>query len=81
MDKNIRPEQNVLFLRYYSKIMPPYDVVGSSHNGCSISAHYSLANNQSTPGVPADGENKFLVNLENWRGETKNAASPGLLNA
>jgi hypothetical protein len=37
-DKVLAKEQDVLFLRYYSKIRPPYDVVGSSHNGSSISA-------------------------------------------
>ncbi|MBN2576677.1 MAG: hypothetical protein JXP73_19080, partial [Deltaproteobacteria bacterium] len=56
----------------------PYDVVGSSHNGSSISAHYTV-NGQSTPGVPADGTNKFLANLENWRGDAS-TVSPGQLN-
>ena len=63
-DKVVSPEQDVLFLRYYSKIQPPYDVVGSSHNGAMISAHYFI-NGQATPGVPANGTNKFLANLEN----------------
>ena len=67
-----------MFLRYYAKFQPPYDVVGSSHNGSSISAHYEVGN-QSTPGVPADGTNKFLANLEDWRGDT-GTASPGDLN-
>ena len=77
-DKVVSPEQDVLFLRYYSKFMPPYDVVGSSHNGAGISAHY-FVDGQATPGIPADGTNKFLVNLENWRGDAS-TASPGLLN-
>jgi hypothetical protein len=77
-DKVLSPEQDVLFLRYYSKFQPPYDVVGSSHNGSSISAHY-FSNGQATPGVPANGTNKFLANLENWRGDTA-TPSPGLLN-
>ncbi|HMF39144.1 MAG TPA: hypothetical protein VKQ32_00555 [Polyangia bacterium] len=77
-DKLVSPELDVLFLRYYSKFMPPYDVVGSSHNGSSISAHYFIGN-QATPGVPADGTNKFLANLENWRGDTP-TPSPGDLN-
>ena len=68
----------MLFLRYYSKFQPPYDVVGSSHNGSSISAHYFI-NGQATPGVPADGTNKFLANLENWRGDAA-TPSPGDLN-
>lgn len=77
-DKVLSPERDVVFLRYYSKFQPPYDVVGSSHNGSSISAHYFI-NGQATPGVPADGTNKFLANLENWRGDTA-TPSPGLLN-
>lgn len=77
-DKVLTDEQDVLYLRYYSKFQPPYDVVGSSHNGSSISAHYFI-NGQATPGVPADGTNKFLANLENWRGDAT-TASPGLLN-
>jgi hypothetical protein len=35
--------------------------------------------NMATPGVPADGTNKFLANLENWRGEAA-TPSPGDLN-
>jgi len=77
-DKVISPERDVLFLRYYSMFQPPYDVVGSSHNGSSISAHY-FTNGQATPGVPADGTNKFLANLENWRGDAT-TLSPGDLN-
>lgn len=79
LDKDISPEQNIVFLRYYGKIMAPFDVVGSSHNGSGISAHYFGPNNQATPGVPADGTNKYLVNLEMWRGDTS-TPSPGDLN-
>lgn len=78
MDKRISPELDVIYLRYYSKFQAPYDVVGSSHNGSSISAHY-FEGNRATPGVRADGTNKFLVNLENWRGDTA-TPSPGRLN-
>jgi hypothetical protein len=77
-DKVLKAEQDVLYLRYYSKFMPPYDVVGSSHNGSSISAHYFI-NGMATPGVPADGKNKFLANLEDWRGDAA-TPSPGPLN-
>lgn len=77
-DKVLKNELDVLYLRYYSKFEPPYDVVGSSHNGSSISAHY-FVNGNATPGVPADGTNKFLVNLEDWRGEAA-TPSPGPLN-
>lgn len=78
VDKVLSQELDVLYLRYYSKFQPPYDVVGSSHNGSMISAHYFI-NGQATPGIPADGTNKFLVNLENWRGEVA-TPSPGHLN-
>jgi hypothetical protein len=77
-EKIVSPELDVLYLRYYSKFQPPYDVVGSSHNGSSISAHY-FVNGQATPGVPANGTNKFLANLENWRGDAA-TPSPGDLN-
>lgn len=77
-DKILTAELDVLFLRYYSKFEPPYDVVGSSHNGAMISAHY-FNSGMATPGVPADGTNKFLANLENWRGEASKT-SPGDLN-
>lgn len=76
--KILTEELDVLYLRYYSKFDTPFDVVGSSHNGASISAHY-FVNGQATPGVPADGTNKFLANLENWRGEAA-TPSPGPLN-
>jgi len=77
-DKLLTEQQDTLFLRYYGKFESPYDVVGSSHNGSSISAHY-FNGNMATPGVPADGKNKFLVNLENWRADEL-TASPGQLN-
>jgi hypothetical protein len=77
-DKLVSPELDVLYLRYYSKFQPPYDVIGSSHNGSSISAHYFI-NGMATPGVPADGKNKFLANLEDWRGDAA-TPSPGPLN-
>jgi hypothetical protein len=77
-DKILSDERDQLFLRYCSRFEAPYDVVGSSHNGAMISAHYFI-NGQATPGIPADGTNKFLVNLENWRGE-ESKPSPGDLN-
>jgi hypothetical protein len=77
-DKVLDEALDVLHLRYYSKFQPPYDVIGSSHNGASISAQY-FDGNDATPGVPANGTNKFLVNLENWRGDEM-TPSPGQLN-
>jgi hypothetical protein len=70
---------DVIHLRYYSKFQGPFDVIGSSHNGSTVSAHY-FVDGQASPGVPADGYNKFLVALENWRGEAA-TPSPGDLNA
>jgi len=78
VNKLISPEQDVLFFRYYARFQSPFDVIGSSHNGASISAHY-FDNNRATPGIPANGNNKFLVNLENWRGDSI-TPSPGHLN-
>jgi hypothetical protein len=72
-EKVVSPEQDVLFLRYYSKIQPPYDVAGSMHDGASIGAHYA------EPGVPANGTNKFLASLEN-SGMDPPTPSPGHLN-
>jgi hypothetical protein len=78
IDKIIKPERDMMFLRYYAKFMGPYDVVGSSHNGSSISAHY-FNGFMATPGVPANGTNKWLVNYEDWRGDVQ-TPSPGPLN-
>ena len=77
-EKLVNPEVDVLFLRYYSKIQPPYDVGGSMHDGASVSAHY-VVNGQATPGVPANGTNKFAANMENDRSDPARP-SPGFLN-
>jgi hypothetical protein len=77
--KRLQKEQDVLFLRYYSKFDTGFDVVGSSHNGATISAHYFINNWQATPGIKADGTNKFLVAYEHWRGDTS-TANPGVIN-
>jgi hypothetical protein len=76
--KWISPEPDAMFLRYYTKFDAPFDVVGSSHNGGMIASHY-FNGHDATPGIPADGTNKWLVTLENWRGEPE-TMSPGLLN-
>lgn len=78
VSKAVSPELDVLFLRYYSKFQPPFDVMGSSHNGSTISAHYFM-DGQATPGVPANGTNKFLASLENWRNDAE-TMPPGELN-
>jgi len=74
----VSPERDVLFLRFYSRYDATFDVVGSSHNGGGISAHY-FVNGMATPGVPANGTNKYLVEYEAWRGDTA-TANPGDLN-
>lgn len=74
--RRLKEEQDVLFLRYYTKFEKGFDQVGSSHNGASISSHY-FKNGAATAGQPADGTNKFLVNMENWRGEEKTTAPGG----
>jgi hypothetical protein len=71
--KYVNPTQDTLFLRYYGKLDRAFDAVGSSHNGSSISARYCC------PGVPADGQNKFLVSYEASRWETSEP-NPGKLN-
>jgi hypothetical protein len=78
LERAVSPEREILFLRYYSKFEPPYDITGSSHNGSFISSHY-FVNGQATPGVPADGTNKFLAGYEDWRGD-ESVPSPGPLN-
>lgn len=71
-------ELDVLFLRFYSRFDGSFDVVGSSHNGGGISAHY-FVDGMATPGIPADGTNKFLIEFECWRGEASEP-NPGNLN-
>ena len=71
--KTVSPGRDVLFLRYYSRYDTGFDVLGSSHNGSTMSSNYCC------PGVPADGYNKFLVSYEAGR-ETKAVANPGQLN-
>ena len=77
VDKELASEQDALFLRWYAKFEKGYFVRGGSvHNGGSISAHY-FVDGQSTPGIRADGRNKFLANYES---ENSTGASPGMLN-
>ena len=76
--KMIAPTQDVVYLRYYSKFETTFDITGSSHNGGDISAGYYVDGN-ATPGIPADGTNKYLISYEDWRGEVTDT-SPGLQN-
>lgn len=71
--KVVSPARDVLFLRFYARFDPGFNVAGSSHNGSTISAKYCC------PGVRADGFNKFLVSYEAWRDSTA-SPNPGRLN-
>jgi len=74
----VSPELDLLFLRFYSRFDTSFDVVGSSHNGGGISSHYFI-DGMATPGIRADGMNKFLIEYECWRGEAVEP-NPGSLN-
>jgi hypothetical protein len=57
--------QKVLFLRWYQKFDSGWFVPAASvHNGATISSKY-YDKGSATPGIRADGHNKFLVNFEN----------------
>lgn len=82
VQKQLKHEQDVLFLRYYSKFEKGFDVTGSRscHNGGTISAHYYVGG-RATPGQRADGRNKFLAAFENeCVYSTPGTPSPGHLN-
>lgn len=72
--KVVSPGRDALFLRYYARYDAGFDVIGSSHNGSTMSAQYCC------PGVRADGFNKFLVSYEAWR-DSSATPNPGRLNA
>lgn len=76
--KDLNSGQDLVFLRYYTKFEKGFDQVGSSHNGGILSAQ-APGVPYSTPGVRANGYNKFIVSLENWRGDVA-TTSPGELN-
>ena len=76
--KLLKRGQDVVFLRYYSKFEKGFDQVASSHNGGILNA-LAPGMPESTPGIRADGSNKFIASFENWRGEAA-TASPGELN-
>jgi hypothetical protein len=72
--KFLSPERDALFVRVYAKFGDTFNVVGSSHNGVTMEAHYCC------PGVPADGFNKFFVSYEAARFDTA-IPNPGQLAA
>ena len=75
----LSPAMDVVFLRCYTKFEDGFSETGSSHNGCSISGGYYV-NGKATPGIRADGRNKFLVSTENGR-DTAAEIPPGRLNS
>jgi hypothetical protein len=76
--KLLSETQDVLFLRWYTRFDEEWFVPGGSvHNGGSISSNY-YDNGRATPGIPADGRNKYLVNYEN---ENSAGEPPGHMNA
>jgi hypothetical protein len=70
IEKSISPTEDTVFVRVYTKFDAGFNVIGSGHNGITISSHYCC------PGVPANGTNKFLVNVENSR-DSSSEISPG----
>lgn len=71
--KTISPTEDTVFVRVYTKFEAGYSASGSTHNGIAVSAQYS------TPGVPANGTNKFYVDVENSRDSTSET-TPGRTN-
>jgi len=77
VSKLLEKTQDVLFLRWYTRFDSGWFVPsGSVHNGGSISSKY-FDRGRATPGVPANGRNKFLANFEN---ENSAGESPGPMN-
>jgi hypothetical protein len=76
-DKPLKETHDVLFLRWYEKFDSGWLVkAGSVHNGAGISSKYH-DNGRATPGVPADGRNKFMAAFEC---ANDSGPSPGHLN-
>lgn len=76
--KQLKNGYDVVFLRYYSKFEKGFDQTGSSHNGGYLAA-ISPGLPFATPGVRADGRNKFAASFEDWRADST-TTSPGELN-
>ena len=76
--KQLGTGHDTVFFRYYSRFDKGFDQVGSSHNGGFLAA-IAPGLPYATPGIKADGRNKFVASLENWRGEAA-TPSPGELN-
>ena len=77
VDRTLKETREVLFVRWYMKFDKDWLVKGGSvHNGTSISSRY-YQDGHATPGVRADGRNKFLAGFEC---ENSVGPSPGSLN-
>lgn len=76
--KHLKAGHDVIFIRYYSKFGKGFDQLGSSHNGAVLSA-LSPGLPFATPGILADGKNKFIASFEDWRDDAA-TPSPGELN-
>lgn len=69
---------DTLFMRYYAKFSKDTELYhGGTHNGGSIFAR-AEGQQDSKPGIPADGKNEYTVLLDTWRPDDK-IASPGNL--
>jgi hypothetical protein len=76
--KVLDDELDQIFVQYKVKYGEGFDIMNSCHNGIAVGAHYH-ENGMATPGVPADGFNKFLVAYEHWRGDAE-TPNPGHIN-
>ena len=77
VDRTLNETRDALFMRWYMKFDKDWLVKGGSvHNGSSISSKY-FDQGRATPGVRADGRNKFLANFEC---ENSVGPAPGSLN-
>jgi len=76
--KILKQGYDTIFLRFYSKFEKGFDQIGSSHNGGYLAA-IAPGVAYATPGIRADGRNKFMASFECWRDDEK-TPSPGGLN-
>jgi hypothetical protein len=73
VERTLSTSSDTVFVRVYTKFDSAYSASGSEHNGIVISSNYCC------PGVPANGSNKFYVDVENSRDLTSN--NPGFTNS
>ena len=59
--RRLSSEQDVLFMRVYTRFQPDYRGINAAHNGLRITGNYT------GPGRRPDGTDFFLVNIENSR--------------